>query len=163
MTTRLMFLSVVFCLGASPALAQSQAEPEYLSAAQLRAAITAPSGQPQPGLLFKRMGERGNYNYWIVRRDSTGQVERHADWTDVFVVQAGKGSLLYGGQLKGGRENNPGETLGGEIIGGTRQSLATNDMMIIPAGMPHQVWVEPGQSIIYVIIKVKRQPATEMK
>lgn len=157
MLIRRVFLGVVFWLWGASVLAQPPAGPEYLSAAHLREAIARLPGQPATALRFKLLGERGTYNYWIVQRDSTGQVEQHADWHDVFVVQTGQGTLLYGGQLQGGRETGPGEMLGGTITGGMRQPLGTNDVMIIPAGQPHQVWVEPGQSILYVIIKVKRQ------
>ena len=155
MFARMAFLMVLIAMTA-PVSGQEKSGPEHLSEAQLIESLEIPSGRTSAAFMFKRLGERGNFNYWIVERDTTGQVEQHADWTDVFIVQSGKGSVLYGGQLTGARENAPGEMLCWEITGGTRHPLAQNDMMIIPAGMPHQVWVEPGESIRYVIVKIKR-------
>ena len=59
-------------------------------------------------------------------------------------------------KLRDGDWTGPGETLGGEIVGGTRQRLAVNDMYIVPAGTPHQFVVEAGRSIFYVTIKTAR-------
>jgi mannose-6-phosphate isomerase-like protein (cupin superfamily) len=60
-----------------------------------------------------------------------------------MMVQEGSGTLLVGGELQGARNSAPGELRGGEIRGGGRQPLAAGDMMIVPAGTPHQVEINP--------------------
>ena len=131
--------------------------PDFVSAAELKRAIADAKPWPSdPSVKYKRFGARDGYSYWVVQRDATGLVEQHDDWTDVFVVQSGEATLVTGGQIKGGKQTGPGETLGGEIVGGTRQRLAVNDMYIVPAGTPHQFVVEAGRSIFYVTIKTAR-------
>ena len=131
--------------------------PDFVSAAELKRAIADAKPWPSdPSVKYKRFGARDGYSYWVVQRDATGLVEQHDGWTDIFVVQSGEATLVTGGQIKGGKQTGPGETLGGEIVGGTRQRLAVNDMYIVPAGTPHQFVVEPGHSIFYVTLKTVR-------
>jgi hypothetical protein len=47
----------------------------------------------------------------------------HLSGNDIFIVQDGAATVLYGGQLQGGRQTGPGETLGGEIVNGERRRI----------------------------------------
>ena len=89
----------------------------------------------------------------LVARDATGAPEQHAKWTDVMLVQAGSATVLLGGQYQGGHEETPGETRGGQLVGANAQRVAAGDLIVIPAGMPHQVQLAPGASIRYVTVK----------
>lgn len=90
----------------------------------------------------------------VVRRDSSGEVERHASMNDIMVARAGTISILLGGSVEGGRSTTPGEWRGGRIIGGTLRQLSAGDMLWIPAGIPHQMILPPGRSFTYLAIKV---------
>ena len=147
-------------LCASSASAQSPAEAHYLSATQIRDAV-AGAGQAAAHMAAKPLGDMGAYTYLAVRRDQTGEVEVHATLDDAIVVQEGAATVLYGGQLAGERETAPGERRGGQITGGTTRSVAAGDLLIIPAGMPHQVRVEPGASVTYIVVKVARAPGSK--
>ena len=138
---------------ASPAAAQARAE--YYSAAALER--TADSLRTAKSVA-KVLGDRGSYQYVLVTRDATAGPEMHARWTDVMLVQAGSATVLLGGQYQGGHEETPGETRGGQLVGANAQHVAAGDLIVIPAGMPHQVQVAPGTSIRYVTVKAPEGP-----
>ena len=90
------------------------------------------------------------------RRVTNGSPEVHDDWMDATYVQAGRAQLLTGGTVAGGQPSGAGEHRGGAIAGGTTLPLASGDFLIVPAGVPHQFLVHPGDSIVYLTIKVPR-------
>jgi len=145
-------------LTAAHAGAQSRAtqpRAEYYSAAAL--AHTADSLRTAKAV-SKVLGDRGTYQYVLVTRDATAGPEMHAKWTDVMLVQAGSATVLLGGQYQGSHEDSPGETRGGQLVGAHAQPVAAGDLLVIPAGMPHQVRVAPGGSVRYVTVKAPEPP-----
>jgi mannose-6-phosphate isomerase-like protein (cupin superfamily) len=128
---------------------------EYYSAASLER--TADSLRTAKSVA-KVLGDRGAYQYVLVTRDATAGPEQHARWTDVMLVQAGSATVLLGGQYRGGHEESPGETRGGQLVGANAQPVAAGDLIVIPAGMPHQVQVAPGTSVRYVTVKAPEPP-----
>jgi mannose-6-phosphate isomerase-like protein (cupin superfamily) len=159
MSYRSSFVVGVVALLAAGAIGQAQSQarptgPEHISAAQLADAIAQAKPWPSdPTIRYKRLGTRGRDSYWILRRDGTGKPEQHDGWNDIFIVQAGSATVLVGGQLQGGEKTGPGETLGGTIVGGERRKISRDDLLIVPAGAPHQFLIAPGESITYVTIK----------
>ena len=135
---------------AAPAAAAAQPRAEYHAASALER--TADSLRAA-GAVSKVLGDRGTYLYVLVVRDRTGAPEMHARWTDVMLVQAGSATVLLGGRYEGGREESPGETRGGQLVGANAQAVAAGDLIVIPAGMPHQVQVAPGGVVRYVTVK----------
>jgi mannose-6-phosphate isomerase-like protein (cupin superfamily) len=95
----------------------------------------------------------------INTRDSSGVHERHEDFTDIFVIQKGTARLLYGGTADGERLTAPGEWRGGTIRGGTESEVRPGDIVVIPAGIPHQFLLTPGQRMAYLSFKVARKGA----
>jgi len=92
-------------------------------------------------------------------RDTSGVHERHEDFTDIFVIQRGTAHLLYGGTADGERSTSPGEWRGGTIRGGTSSEVHPGDIVVIPAGVPHQFVLAPGERIAYLSFKVARKGA----
>ena len=90
------------------------------------------------------------------RRDTSGIHERHEDFTDIFVVQRGRARLVYGGRAEGERTTSPGEWRGGTIRGGTESEIKVGDIVVIPAGVPHQLLLAPGESFYYFVFKVEK-------
>jgi mannose-6-phosphate isomerase-like protein (cupin superfamily) len=95
----------------------------------------------------------------INRRDTSGMQESHEDFTDVFVIQKGSARLSYGGTADGARLTTPGEWRGGTIRGGTESAVHPGDVVVIPAGIPHQFLLNSGESIVYLSFKVARKGA----
>jgi mannose-6-phosphate isomerase-like protein (cupin superfamily) len=106
-------------------------------------------------MVGRLVADRG-YTVLALRRTGDGEVEIHSEWDDVILVQAGGATLLHGGTVDGGRETAPGEQRGGRIGGGTRQVIAPGDVVLVPAGTPHQVLVPAGGSVTYLVVKVRR-------
>ena len=92
----------------------------------------------------------------ISRRDTSGIHERHEGFSDIFVVQRGHARLRYGGTADGERLTTPGEWRGGTIRGGTEAELAPGDIVVIPAGIPHQLLLPPHESFYYFVFKVAK-------
>lgn len=141
----------------------SPPRPQHIGQEELRAAVTPAAGASAAPMIAKLLCDRGNYTCIALRRTASGEAELHEEWDDVMMVQAGSGTLLVGGELQGARTSAPGELRGGEIRGGSRQPLAVGDMMLVPAGTPHQVELAPGGSITYLVVKVRRPASAEPK
>ena len=101
------------------------------------------------------LGAHPDYQYLQIRRNRSGVPEVHDRWTDVTVVQAGRGTLLSGGRVSGSRVESSGEHRGGTIAGGTSRPVAAGDLMVIPAGVPHQYTIAAGDSLRYLTVKVR--------
>jgi mannose-6-phosphate isomerase-like protein (cupin superfamily) len=95
----------------------------------------------------------------ISRRDSSGGNERHEQFADIFVVQRGHARLRYGGTADGERSVSPGEWRGGTIRGGSEAEIKQGDIVVIPAGVPHQVLLPPNERFYYFVFKVAKPAA----
>jgi mannose-6-phosphate isomerase-like protein (cupin superfamily) len=156
-------LWMLFCVSvgvASLAIAQGQrarnVEPNkfgYWSGSAMKASSASVKPGERPA--FERL-DRGEHNFSLSYRDRSGSPELHADWTDIYIVQHGEATLVYGGKLEGAEERRPGEFGGGKIVGGSQQKLVAGDIASSPAGMPHQFVLEDGKTFAYVTVKVAR-------
>jgi mannose-6-phosphate isomerase-like protein (cupin superfamily) len=91
------------------------------------------------------------------RRVHDGSVEVHEEWADVTYVQAGHATIVTGGDVRGAAALPArGEHRGGEIVGGTSHEVGPGDVLLVPAGVPHQFRVAADDSIRYLTIKVPR-------
>ena len=102
------------------------------------------------------LSDLGNHKFEILRRDGSGAGELHQNWTDVFVVQGGEATILYGGSIEDAKDTGNGEIRGPEHVGGTSQKVSTGDVLVMPPGIAHQTIVEPGKSFFVLIVKVQR-------
>jgi mannose-6-phosphate isomerase-like protein (cupin superfamily) len=106
-----------------------------------------------------QLGRGIGYTYAVTHRDSSGGLEVHIDWTDIFVVQSGSATMLTGGIADNAREASPGEWRGGSALGATSAPIKPGDVVVIPAGTPHQMLLRPGERISYLAVKVAATPA----
>jgi len=98
----------------------------------------------------------GNHKFEILRRDGSGAGELHQNWTDIFIVQGGEATILYGGTIEEAKDTGNGEIRGPRHLGGKAQKVATGDVLVMPPGVAHQTIVEPGKSFFVLIVKVQR-------
>jgi len=115
---------------------------------------------PHAASVTLQLGRFDGLTNAVTARDSAGIHERHENFTDIFVVQKGSARLLTGGTVDGQRQTSPGEWRGGTIVGGSTAELHPGDVVVIPAGIPHQMLLNPGERIVYLAFKVARKPAT---
>ncbi len=94
----------------------------------------------------------------MIRRDKTGDAEVHTTLNDTIIIERGTGKFRVGGTISGNREVRPTEWRGGEMTGWREYSVSPGDLLVIPAGVPHQAIVTSG-TLLYLAIKTPRQQA----
>jgi uncharacterized RmlC-like cupin family protein len=55
----------------------------------------------------------------------------------------------------GARVVSPGEHRGGRIEGGATRELGPGDLLVVPAGVPHQYLLGVGDTLRYLTVKVR--------
>lgn len=119
---------------------------KYFSSADVHAAFE--KGSP----LINKDGR----TYWVLagRRDKPGQSELHEKDTDVFYILQGSATFVTGGKMVDPKTTAPGEIRGSGIEGGEASTLSKDDVIIIPAGVPH--WFKDVQgTFLYFVVKVQ--------
>ena len=131
---------------------------EHWSAEQFVAHEQALHKSMKDGLASETLGNWGNHLLMKTRREaSSGQAELHEKVADLIVVQSGHAAIVIGGRILDGQITAPDEIRVTSIDGGERRSLKAGDILHIPAKTPHQVLLEPGQTLDYVVLKVISQ------
>jgi mannose-6-phosphate isomerase-like protein (cupin superfamily) len=100
------------------------------------------------------LAKNGNYRFMVAHREGSGEAEYHAVDADIFMVQSGAATLIYGGELVDGKTTAPNEMRAASIKGGMEKPLAAGDIVTIPAKMPHQVKLAAGKEFTYFVVKV---------
>jgi len=147
----------------APAIAQSKSEIVYWPAAAIKGyspTLKSRQAANKTATASKYLSDLGNYKFEILRRDGSGGGETHQNWTDVFVVQDGEATILYGGTLENPMDAGNGEIRGARHIGGKSQKVSSGDVLVIPPGVPHQTIVEPGKLFFTLIVKIERKQAS---
>ena len=102
----------------------------------------------------KEAAKFANHGLSVSHRDKNGVPELHEKQTDIFVIQSGEAALLVGGEVVGRKVSSPGEIRGTFIKDGVKKNVSAGDVVHIPAGIPHQFFVEPGKQVTYFVVKV---------
>jgi mannose-6-phosphate isomerase-like protein (cupin superfamily) len=92
----------------------------------------------------------------IWRRARSGEAELHKTKTDLLVIQQGSATLIFGGTIPDARTSAPNEIRGKSIRNGESRKLIPGDIILIPAGTPHQFILEKGQQVAYFALKLTR-------
>jgi mannose-6-phosphate isomerase-like protein (cupin superfamily) len=111
-----------------------------------------PKGAPPD----KQGAKFDNHALSVSHRDKNGVPELHEKKADIFVIQSGEAALLVGGEVVGRETTGPGEIRGTSIKDGVKKKVSVGDVVHIPAGIPHQFFVEPGKQITYFVVKVDK-------
>jgi mannose-6-phosphate isomerase-like protein (cupin superfamily) len=151
---------------ASLGLAQQQAIPKltgvvYWPAAKLQTLAAGLKTKEHPSRagqraasVYEQMGSHGRYSFLDGLRDGTTVPEAHAGIDDIFIVQEGEATLLYGGKVEGVAQVATGAMHGGHLVGAESVKLSPGDMIAVPGDIPHQMLVEKGKAITFLCIKV---------
>ncbi len=150
--------SIVTLIPMMMALTAAPAGYDHWTAGQFATHEAALHKGMQNGLASENLGNWGNHLLLKTRREgSSGQAELHEKQADLIVVQSGNGTVIIGGRILNGKPTAPNEIRGTSIEGGERQSLQAGDVLHIPAKTPHQVLLDPGQTLDYIVLKVDSQ------
>jgi mannose-6-phosphate isomerase-like protein (cupin superfamily) len=147
-----------FLFAATAVLSVSAADPpgvEHWTAAQLKEyERTLAAKMSAQKVASQQLADFGNHTALVAHREGNGQAEVHMTQADVFVIQTGEATVQVGGELVGGKEVRPNEMLGASIKGGVEKKVRAGDVLHIPAKTPHQMMVQAGQQVTYLVIKV---------
>jgi glc operon protein GlcG len=88
------------------------------------------------------------------RRTAPGEVELHQHVADIMHVVQGRATVVTGGQMVDQRTVGPGELRARAVEGGTGHELAEGDVLVVPAGVPHQ-FVAVSDPFLYFVVKVE--------
>ena len=105
----------------------------------------------------KDLARYDNHYLLLIKREDSGSSELHEHEADIFFVQSGEATILTGGKMLGGHTTKPGEHRGTGIEGGARHHLGAGDVIHIPAGVPHQLFLAKGKPFTYFVVKVAGQ------
>lgn len=89
----------------------------------------------------------------LVDRIATGESEIHVTQNDVTTILEGTATLITGGKLTGERKISDSEIRGESITGTDRRPVKAGDILLVPANMPHQLVLKPGEHLLYTVFK----------
>jgi mannose-6-phosphate isomerase-like protein (cupin superfamily) len=106
--------------------------------------------------LFEKGGPllaTNNFKIQAGRRVEPGEVEIHAQDTDIFYIIEGTATFVTGGTPVETRTVGDGEVRAKEIVGGNARQLTKGDVIVIPNRVPH--WFKEVKGLfLYYVIKV---------
>jgi len=97
----------------------------------------------------------GNLALKLSVRTSSGGAEIHAHYDDLMIVEQGSATLITGGTVIDAKQESDGETKGSGIRDGKQQAISVGDVVIVPAGLPHQLLIPPGTLYSAMVAKIK--------
>jgi quercetin dioxygenase-like cupin family protein len=98
--------------------------------------------------------DAGAYKLDAGRRTGPGEVEYHERTADIMHVAAGTATVRAGGQLVEPRTVAAGELRAASTDGGADHRLGPGDVLVIPAGVPHQ-FTAVSDPFHYLVVKVE--------
>jgi len=100
----------------------------------------------------------GRASYVINVRRDTSQLERHAEWDDVMIVQSGYGYVAWSKRVTGGQRYGPGEWRGGKLAAPmTTLELGPGVVVRIPAGVAHVIRPLGTAPLVYLVLKERTE------
>jgi mannose-6-phosphate isomerase-like protein (cupin superfamily) len=121
---------------------------------QKELARLAPEAQAK-GSSGSTLAATGNLALKTSVRTVSGGAEIHAHFDDLMVVQQGSATLVTGGTVVDAKTDANGETKGPRIEGGVSRTIQAGDVVIVPAGEPHQLLIPPGVTYSALVAKIK--------
>jgi hypothetical protein len=97
----------------------------------------------------------GNAQYVFNRRTTPSDVEQHDEWDDLIIVHSGHGLVRHGGQWSRSKAIYVGEKRGGSLVNPLEIEVGPGDVVRVPAGEPHRVVPKNGETLSYLVVKVR--------
>ena len=103
------------------------------------------------------IADYGKLSLMLSVRTADGVGELHQNQDDIMIVKKGTATLVTGGTLVDPKTVSDGELRGTSVKGGVSKSLGPGDVVIVPAGLPHQLLIPKGTAYESLIAKVKEK------
>ena len=139
----------------SAVLAEDKAQVIPALEVQAQLAQLAPQARTAGSSGATLVANHGNLALKLSVRTKSGGAEIHAHYDDLMIVQQGSATLLTGGTVIDAKMVRDGETTGSGLEGGKPQSITVGDVVIVPAGVPHQLLISPGTLYSALVAKIK--------
>ena len=97
----------------------------------------------------------GNLALNLSVRTTSGGGEVHQHFDDLMIVQQGSATLVTGGALVDPKTGPNGEIKGTSVQNGISQTITVGDVVIVPAGVPHQLLIPAGTTYSAMVAKIK--------
>lgn len=115
------------------------------------------AADPKKPIVSKVVGTFAGHSLTLIERNANGVVEVHQHKHDMMFVRQGSATLISGGEVVNGKDTGGGEIRGDSIRNGTKRTIKTGDIIQIPATVPHQILLNPGETVAYAAVKVDAQ------
>jgi glc operon protein GlcG len=99
-------------------------------------------------------GGGANYMIHASRRDKPGMAEVHLKDADLIHVLRGRATFITGGTVSDPQSTGADEVRGKSISGGDTRDIAEGDVLVVPAGVPHQ-FAKVTDPFLYYVVKVR--------
>jgi mannose-6-phosphate isomerase-like protein (cupin superfamily) len=116
--------------------------------------VSIRTADPKKPSVSKVVGTFAGHSLSLIQRNGNGVVEVHLHKHDMFFVRQGTATLIVGGEVVNGKDTGGGEIRGDSIRNGTKRTIHTGDIVQIPATVPHQILLNPGDTVAYAAVKV---------
>src|SRR5262245_56703919 len=100
------------------------------------------------------LASMGKHMVHASHREMDGVAEIHTLDTDLIYVLEGSATFMTGGAVPDAKPIEPNELRGATIVGGESRRVATGDVIVVPAGVPHMFTNVQGP-LNYYVIKVR--------
>ena len=109
----------------------------------------------QSGFAFTQLFNVSTHSLLMVHRSGATPPEEHSDVTDIWIIKSGSGTVQIGGEMLDGKKMDATNMLGTSIRGGQMFKASSGDWFNIPPNVPHRMLLDKGESITYLIVKVR--------
>jgi mannose-6-phosphate isomerase-like protein (cupin superfamily) len=150
-----MAIVAALALGA-PAMTLSGDKALVIPAQDIKAQLADLVSQARPtGSAGPVIASYGNLGLMLSVRTQSGVGELHQKFDDLMIVEEGTATLVTGGSLVDPKPGANGEIRGTSVQGGMSKTIGPGDVVIVPAGLPHQILLAPGMVYKSMVAKIK--------
>jgi mannose-6-phosphate isomerase-like protein (cupin superfamily) len=147
---------MLLSMGASPQVMTSNQTSELWTPAKLleQAQHLRQLAAKGDGSASEKLEDYPHHYTMLAFRSRSGGAELHENFTDLFYILEGHGTLVTGGEVADAKTTAPGEIRGSSVKGGASREFKTGDVVHIPAGVPHQMLLGDGETVTYFVVKI---------
>jgi hypothetical protein len=155
---KIAWMLVVAAAVAAPAVTLTGDKALVIPAQDIKSQLDSLVSQAKPtGSAGPIIVNYGNLELMLSVRTANGIGELHQNHDDLMIVKEGTATLITGGTLVDPKTVSEGELRGTSVKDGVSKMLGVGDVVIVPAGVPHQLLIPPGKIYKSLVAKVKEK------